>query len=144
VAAAREDDYDDDASYEQPWHNRTPAVIGASLLGIVVIGLVVLLGSFVAREFNTPERAPLNFVEPSFSATHSAASTTATTTQTITSTSPPVTTDLSATTPTSTSDTTSTETTSRRDREDGGDDRSSTTRRGPRTNVTRTVVPFRP
>lgn len=144
MAAARDDDYDDDSSDEQPWHNRTPAVIGASLLGILAIGLLVLAGSFVAHQFDKPEEAPLNFVDPSFS--EPAASTTATTTATITSTSPPVTTDLSATTttPTSTSDS-STETTSRNDDEnDDDEDRPSTTHRGPRTNVTRTVVPFRP
>lgn len=146
MAVAGQDDDDDEgdtASPEQPWHNRTPAVIGASALALVVITLVVLAVSYAVREFSKPEDAPLNFVEPSFSATESASSTpTATTTATITSTSPPKTTDLPpGPPPTSSSDTVSSETTSRR-RSDDDESGASTTRKRPRTNVTRTFDPF--
>jgi hypothetical protein len=144
AVAEQDDDYDDEESAppEQPWHNRTPAVIGASVLGVVVISFIVLTVSYVAREFSEPERAPLNFVEPSFSATAPASSRpSATTTATITTTSRPQTTDLPpGPPPTSSSDTAGTEST-RRNR-DGEDD--DTTRRRPRTNVTRTFTPFTP
>ena len=89
---------DDERSPEsEPWHNRTPAVVGASVVGVVVIGLLIMAGTFVARQFNQPEQAPLNFVEPSLSASATSSLpslSTPTTTATITSTSPPVTTDI--------------------------------------------------
>ena len=131
----------------QPWHNRTPTLLGASCLALAVIGLLIVVATAVAGQFGEPEEAPLNFVEPTYSATAIQSETTPTTTQTITSTSPPETTDInSPPTPssstTSSSETTSDETTtSRRSNED--DDRPSrTTRRGPRTNVTRTFNPY--
>src|SRR5690606_34842103 len=98
---------DDDGTDGQPWHNRTPAVAGASIAGLAVIGLLVLAVSMLTRQFSAPEQAPLDFVEPSYSAVTQAATTTATTTATITTTSPPQTTDLSAIETTSTSETTS-------------------------------------
>ncbi|WP_158021301.1 hypothetical protein [Mycolicibacterium chubuense] len=137
-----------------PWHNRTSTLLGASVAGLAVIAILIASGLWLTRQFNEPEQAPLNFVEPSFSAT-STPSSTPTTAVTATSTSPPVTTDLD---PTSTPPTTSTSasatpsdsaTTSRppstqtpRTRETTEDDEStSTTRRRPRTNVTRTLYP---
>jgi hypothetical protein len=148
VAVARQDlDYYDDeqTSPPEPWHNRTPAVIGASILGLAAIGLLILVLSFVARQFSEPEQAPLNFVEPTYSATATRSATT-TTTQTITSTSPPVTTDLDPglapppPPPTSSSETSSDDPTAEED-EDDEDDVTRTPRRGPRTNVTRTLYP---
>jgi cytoskeletal protein RodZ len=85
---------DEQSPASEPWHNRTSAVVGASVVGIVVIGLLIMAGTFVARQFNQPEQAPLNFVTPSFSASSTDSSSTPTTTATITSTSPPETTDI--------------------------------------------------
>jgi hypothetical protein len=144
MADADHDDYDDE---QTPWYNRTPNVIGASVAGLAVIGILIAAVTFVAGQFNEPTQAPLNFVEPSFSATATGSST-PTTTQTITSTSPPVTTDIDApsATTSSSSDTssssepsTSTRVTNSRPSNDGSTP--STTRRGPRTNVTRTLYP---
>ncbi|WP_234794079.1 hypothetical protein [Mycolicibacterium flavescens] len=132
-----------------PWYNRTPEVVGASLAALVVIGLLVFGATFVSRQFSEPPpQAPLNFVEPSFtsapSRTPSSPATTATT-GTITSTSPPQTTDINDTTTPSESTTSESETTSeRRPRVRDSDEQTTprTTRRGPRTNVTRTLNPF--
>ena len=133
-----------------PWHNRTPAVVGASVLGVVVIGILVLAISYMSQQFGEPEQAPLDFVEPTFSAT-SERSGTATTTQTITSTSPPQTTEIGgpldpSTTPSTTSSTTSSsETTSEPptvEEETEEEESTERTTRRPRTNVTRTLNPF--
>ena len=137
----------------EPWHNRTPAVIAASLAGIAVIGLLIMAGTFLARQVNQPEQAPLNFVEPSFSASATQSSSTPTTTATITSTSPPVTTDIdgpsSTTSSSSSSETSSTDTTSTTHTAwtkpytppSGSGSTATTTQRGPRFNVTRTASP---
>jgi cytoskeletal protein RodZ len=150
MAGEDPDDYDDEESpSEPPWYNRTPYVIGASVAGIAAIGIIIAAVTFVARQFSEPDQAPLNFVEPSFSASASHSST-PTTTATITSTSPPVTTDIngpSSTTPSS--DTSSTDTSSGPNTAwtrpytppSGEESAPSTTRRGPRTNVTRTLYP---
>jgi len=143
MAGEDRDDYDEQTP--SPWYNRTPAVVGASVVGLAVIGILIAAVTFVSGQFNEPTQAPLNFVEPSFSATDTRSST-PTTTATITSTSPPVTTDInppSSTTSssdTSSSDTsTSTRVTQSRPRND--ESAPSSTRRGPRTNVTRTLYP---
>ncbi len=95
MAGQDPDDHDDEQSPSSaPWYNRTPAVIGASVAGLAVIGILIAAVTFVSRQSNEPEQAPLNFVEPSFSATTTGSSSTPTTTATITSTSPPVTTDI--------------------------------------------------
>jgi cytoskeletal protein RodZ len=149
MAGEDPDDYEE--SSETPWYNRTPNVIGASVAGLAAIGIIIAAVTFVARQFDEPEQAPLNFVDPSFSATASH-STTSTTTATITSTSPPVTTDIngpSSTTSSSDTSTSTTDTTSgpntawtRPYTPPSGEESSpSTTRRGPRTNVTRTLYP---
>ena len=149
MAGEDPDDHDDESS-ETPWYNRTPNVIGASVAGIAAIGIIIAAVSFVVGQFDEPTQAPLNFVDPTFTATASNSSTT-TTTATITSTSPPVTTDMdgpSSTTPSS-SDTSSTETSSGPNTAwtrpytppSGEESAPSTTRRGPRTNVTRTLYP---
>src|SRR6478736_8249730 len=104
------DDYDDEESPPTPWYNRTPNVIGASVAGLAVIGILIAAVTFVSGQFNEPEQAPLNFVDPTFSATATQSSAAPTTTATITSTSPPVTTDIdapSSTTSSSSSDTSS-------------------------------------
>jgi hypothetical protein len=146
MAGEESDDYGDE---ETPWYNRTPNVIGASVAGIAAIAIIIAAVTFVSRQFNEPEQAPLNFVTPSFSASASHSSTT-TTTATITSTSPPVTTDINGpSSTTSSSDTSSTDTTSTTHTAwtqpytppSGEESAPSTTRRGPRTNVTRTLYP---
>jgi hypothetical protein len=141
---------DDNGDEETPWYNRTPNVIGASVAGIAAIGIIIAAVTFVSRQFSEPEQAPLNFVTPSFSA--SASSSTPTTTATITSTSPPVTTDING--PSSTTSSSDTSASSGTDSSgpntawtrpytppSGEESAPSTTRRGPRTNVTRTLYP---
>lgn len=130
-----------------PWHNRTSTLLGASVAAVAAIAILIMSISYVARQFNDPQQAPLNYVEPAFSATTTSESSTSTTTGTITSTSPPVTSDINPdlTPPSSTdpSSTTSRNPASRppRTREDDPDDETSTTRNRPRTNVTRTFYP---
>jgi hypothetical protein len=153
MAGQDPDDHDDEQSPSSaPWYNRTPAVIGASVVGLAVIGILIAAVTFVSRQSSKPEQAPLNFVEPSFSATATGSSSTPTTTATITSTSPPVTTDIngpSSTTSSSsgTSSGSSTDTSTRTawtkpyTPPSGDESAPTTTRRGPRTNVTRTLYP---
>jgi hypothetical protein len=153
MAGQDPDDHDDELSPSSaPWYNRTPAVIGASVVGLAVIGILIAAVTFVSRQYSEPEQAPLNFVEPSFSATATGSSSTPTTTATITSTSPPVTTDIngpSSTTSSSsgTSSGSSTDTSTRTawtkpyTPPSGDESAPTTTRRGPRTNVTRTLYP---
>ena len=80
-------DYDDDDG--QPWHNRTSTLLGASVLAILVITILIVAATALARQFDEPEQAPLDFVAPTYSATNSESAAASTTTQTITSTSPP-------------------------------------------------------
>jgi cytoskeletal protein RodZ len=152
MAGQDPDDHDDEQSPSPaPWYNRTPAVIGASVVGLAVIGILIAAVTFVSRQFNEPEQAPLNYVEPSFSATVTGSSPTPTTTATITSTSPPVTTDIDGpSSTTSSSDTSSSSSTDTSTRTawtkpytppSGEESAPTTTRRGPRTNVTRTLYP---
>ena len=152
VAGQDPDDYDGEQTPSpSPWYNRTPAVVAASLVGVVVIGVLIVAVSFVARQSNEPQQAPLNFVEPSFSATATYSPSTPTTTATITSTSPPVTTDIdgpsgttsssSATSSSDTSTPTRTAWTSPYTHASTDELTPTTTRRGPRTNVTRTLYP---
>ena len=149
MAGQDPDDCDDDGQ-SPPWYDRTPNVVGASVAGLAAIGILIAAVTFVARQFDGPEQAPLNFVDPTFSATATRLSTTPTTTATITSTSPPVTTDIDAplspapsSSDTSGSGQPSTSTRITQSRPSHGNDESgpSTTRRGPRTNVTRTLYP---
>ena len=155
MAGQDHDDYDDEQSPSAtPWYNRTPALVGASVAGLAVIGILIAAVTFVSGQFNEPEQAPLNYVEPSFSATATGSSSTPTTTATITSTSPPVTTDIDGpSSTTSSSDTSSSDTSSSTDTStrtawtkpytppSGDESAPTTTRRGPRTNVTRTLYP---
>ena len=155
MAGQDPDDHDDEQSPSSaPWYNRTPAVIGASVVGLAVVGILIAAVTFVTSQFNEPEQAPSNFVEPSFSATATGSSSTPTTTATITSTSPPVTTDIDGpSSTTSSSDTSSSDTSSSTDTStrtawtkpytppSGDESAPTTTRRGPRTNVTRTLYP---
>lgn len=142
------DPFGDDAP-PQPWHNSTGAVVGASLAGIALIAILVAAVMYVTGR--QQPAAPVDFVDPSFSAT--ASRSTSTTTATITSTTPLSTTEINAplTTPSTTgpSDTTSSSgsesqttappTFTRRPRETGG--MSPTSRNRPRTNITRTLLP---
>lgn len=153
MAGQDHDDYDDEqSSSATPWYNRTPALVGASVAGLAVIGILIAAVTFVSRQFNEPDQAPLDFVEPSFSATATHSPSTPTTTATITSTSPPVTIDIDAPSSTTSSspDTSSGTDTSTPTRTawtkpytppSGAESPPSTTRRGPRTNVTRTLYP---
>lgn len=152
--AGQDDDHDDEQlSSATPWYNRTPALVGASVAGLAVIGILIAAVTFVSRQFNEPDQAPLNFVEPSFSATATHSLSTPTTTATITSTSPPVTTDIDAPSSTTssspdtssgtdTSTPTRTASTKPHTSPSGAESPPSTTRRGPRTNVTRTLYPL--
>jgi hypothetical protein len=143
----RDDHYDEQTAPSTPWHNRTPAVVGASVVGVAVLGILLLAVSYVVHQSSETEEAPAYFVEPTFSATSTSPTTTATTTQTITSTVPPVTSDINPPSgpPTSSSDTSGSETpspeTTAEDDEDDGESRLPTTRRTPRTNITRTLYP---
>lgn len=146
VTGRDSDDYDGEQRDPSsiPWHNRTPAVLGASVLGIVAVGILVMAVTYVSRQFSEPTQAPIYYVEPSYSATAPGTSTsTPTTTQTITSTSPPITSDINPGPPTSTSDTSDSETSTPETTADEDDDetRRPTTRRTPRTNITRTLYP---
>ncbi len=142
--AGRFDEGDDG----QPWHNRTPAVVGASLLALVVVGILIVAAMALSRQFGQPEQAPIDFVEPTFSATASESA--ATTTQTITSTSPPETTDINPSSTTSGSESSSTTSSSTTSSTEPTTARTATreeepprtTRQRPRTNVTRTLNPF--
>ena len=125
-------------------------VLGYVVMALAVIGILVLAITYMSRQFGEPEQAPLNFVEPTFSAT-SPRSGTATTTQTITSTSPPQTTEIGgpldpsttpSTTSTSPSTTSSSETTSEAPTVEQDEESTERTTRRPRTNVTRTLNPF--
>jgi hypothetical protein len=148
-------DRDDEQRAPVPWHNRPSALLGASVAALVVIAILVASVSWLTSRSDRPQQAPLDFVEPSFSATTTQPAT-PTTTATITSTSPPATTDIDpgSTTPSSTSGSpaptsltppTSPPTTySPRTREDNGEDDSTptSTRRRPRLNQTRTLYPL--
>ena len=154
MAGQDHDDYDDEqSSSATPWYNRTPALVGASVAGLAVIGILIAAVTFVSHHFNEPDQAPLNFLEPSFSATATHSLSTPTTTATITSTSPPVTTDIDAPSSTTssspdtssgtdTSTPTRTASTKPHTSPSGAESPPSTTRRGPRTNVTRTLYPL--
>jgi cytoskeletal protein RodZ len=146
------DDRDDDSD-RRPWHERTSTVIGASVAGLVVIGILFLVASYVTKQYDQPEQAPQYIVdEPSGSSSATYSSSATSTTEIITSTSPPVTTDINPgdeTTTSSTSNTdttssgtsTSTTTTTTRRPPDTTDDGPTTTRNRPRLNETRTLYP---
>ena len=59
MAGPDPDDYDDEQSPSSAsWYNRTPAVIGASVVGLAVIGILIAAVTFVTSQFNEPEQAP--------------------------------------------------------------------------------------
>ena len=135
----------------EPWHNSTRAVVGASVAGVAVIGVLVAAVMFMSGG-DEPTDAPLNFVDPSFSetASESAASAT-TTTATITSTPKvstteingppgPPTTSGSSSTSSSGSESSSAPVTRPRQRENDDNPGGPTSRR-PRFNITRTLGP---
>jgi hypothetical protein len=133
----------DDDPQERPWHERTSTVVGASVAGLAVIGILFLLVSYIGQD-DAPDQAPQYFIdEPSGSTSRVSSSSATTTTETVTSTSPPVTTDINPgdETTTSSSDTTTSTypPTTRRTRTT--DDGASTSRSRPRLNETRTLYP---
>ncbi len=149
-----EDDLDEfggDEDRQPPWHNSTRAVVGASAAGVAVIG--VLVAAVMYMTGREEPAAPVDFVDPSFTATASRTSTTATT-ETITSTAPLSTTEIngppapSTTTGSSDTSTSSSESSSNpstpytRPRQRETDERpGDPTSRRPRFNVTRTLAP---
>jgi hypothetical protein len=155
VAVARpdldaEDEFADEFDGDEPpapWHNSTPAVVGASIAGLAVIGILVAAIMYVTRQ-DSPG-APVDFVDPSFSS--AAANTpTTTTTETITSTAPVSTTEINApTSPSTTSGSSETSSsgssssgpvTRPRERQTDESPGAPTSRR-PRFNITRTLAP---
>ncbi|WP_322787904.1 hypothetical protein [Mycolicibacterium austroafricanum] len=134
--------YRDETPEEPPvaWHNRTSTLLAASVAGLVAIALVITLISYVARQFNEPEQAPLYYVPPASSAS-TTRSGTSTTTETITSTSPPMTSDINPDLTTESPTTTKPSTRPPRTRETDDNGTTSTSRSRPRTNVTRTLSP---
>ncbi|WP_333563707.1 hypothetical protein [Mycolicibacterium sp. BiH015] len=142
---------DDDEARDEPpveWHNKTSTLLGASVAGLLAIALVVVLISYVARQFSEPEQAPLNYIPPPASSASATRSATSTTTGTITSTSPPITSDINPGETTTTSESTTRPSTrpprtreTDADEGDEGEEDETTTRSRPRTNVTRTLYP---
>ncbi|WKG04225.1 hypothetical protein [Mycolicibacterium sp. HK-90] len=152
------DDDDQGQPPEAPWHHSTPAVLGASVAALVVIGLV-LWAAITLTSSSEPEDAPIDFVPPTYASTSAKTSKT-TTTRTITTTRPLETTEFglpgvpdpsgttsetSGTSGTSTTETTPTTTPTTTEptltESETEDDEATTTRNRPRTNVTRTVYP---
>jgi hypothetical protein len=131
----------DDDPQGPPWHERTSTVVGASIAGLVVIGLLFLLGSYIARSFNEPEQAPQYYLDvPGSTSSRSYSTSATTTTETVTSTSPPVTTDINGD-ETTTSSSTDTSTTRGIPPHTRDSDESTTSRNRPRLNETRTLYP---
>jgi hypothetical protein len=139
-----DDDLDvaDEAPAKPSWHNSTPALAGASVAALAVIGLVVAAAVFITGQFNEPDHTPAQLVDSTANSTPTTATApgTPSTTETVTSTSPIVTTDINlpSDTPTSSTDTTSSGTSSSRRPDDSAP---STTHRRPRYNETRTLYP---
>ena len=109
-----DDEFDEDEFVEEfggdepaaPWHNSTRAVVGASAAGVAVIAALVAAVIWVTGEDESTD-APIDFVDPSFSATASQTTTSATTTPTITSTAQVSTTEINGPPPPPTSSDTS-------------------------------------
>ena len=147
-----EDEFVDEFGAEEkspPWHNSTPAVVGASVLGVAVIGILIAAAMYLTRQDDTP-KAPQEFVDPSFSSIASETTST-TTTETITSTAQVSTTEINGpTSSTTSSDTSGSSTTSSsgqspppatiHTREPEVTPGAPTSRR-PRFNITRTLPP---
>lgn len=140
------DEFGGDGPAQEPWHNSTKAVVGASAAGLAVIGVLVAAVMFVSGG-DEPTGPSMDFVEPSFSEAASATATT--TTATITSTpqlstteinGPPPTTSGSSDTSTSGSESSNPPPTFTRPRQRQDDGEGPTSRR-PRFNITRTLGP---
>jgi hypothetical protein len=146
VPVTGSDDVDvvDKPAATPPWHNSTPAVAGASVAALAMIGLVVAAAVYLTGQFGEPDRTPAEFVDSTSATTPTApgAPATPSTTETITSTSPIVTTDINlpTDTPTSTPETPSSGAATSSRRPDDGS-APSTTHRRPRYNETRTLYP---
>jgi hypothetical protein len=149
---ARDDDQDgEDAA--TPWHHSTAKVFGASVAAIAGVGLIVGAVAFVSGQADEPTQAPLNFVDPSFSATQTTASNAPTSSTSASKLPNPQTTDIDLPPPSETPPTPSSSPTAPgpptqlrppRTKEDTPDDDESgptTTRNRPRFNETRTLYP---
>jgi len=147
---AGDDDQHPDGDAPAPWHNSTAKVFGASIAALAGVGLIVGSVMYVSGQADEPTQAPLNFVDPSFSAAPETSSSSQPTTTSATRTTPPLTTDIDL--PPSSSETPPTSSppsTSRRlpsTKEDVPDDpdedsEPTSTRNRPRLNETRTLYP---
>lgn len=149
-------DDDEQGQPEAPWHHSTPAVAGASVAALAVIGLV-LWAAIALTSSGGPEDAPIDFVPPTYTSTSvktSKSTTTRTTTSQLpvttefgvpgesdtTTTSPSETSGTSTTSETSPTSTTTTTTTTESSSAGYGE-YPTTTHHRPRTNVTRTLYP---
>jgi hypothetical protein len=145
------DEFGGDEPSEEPWHNSTGAVVGASAAGIAV--LAVLVAAVVFMTGGDESQSPADFVDPSFTETAAGSATSVTTTTpTITSTpkistteinGPPAppTTSGSSDTSTSGSETSGSPAVTRPPRQREADDQDGPTSRRPRFNITRTLGP---
>jgi hypothetical protein len=145
-----DDEFGGDEPSEEPWHNSTRAVVGASAAGIAVIG--VLVAAVVFMTGGDESQSPTDFVDPSFSETAAGSATSATTTPTITTTPKISTTEINGPPPppptsgsgtsTSGSETSSSPAVTRPPRQREADaDQDGPTSRRPRFNITRTLGP---
>lgn len=151
---------DDEQGRDGPpaWHDSTAKVLAASVAALAGVGLIVGSIVFVTRQAEEPTQAPLNFVDPSFSANPSASATPSSGPSTTSATalpSQPQTTDIDLPPPSETPPpppppppSTSAGSTSRqppttREEESEDDDGPgpTTTRNRPRFNETRTLYP---
>jgi hypothetical protein len=147
-----DDEFGGDKPSEEPWHNSTRAVVGASAAGVAVLAVLVAAVMFMTG--GDESQSPADFVDPSFTETAAgSASSATTTTPTITSTPkistteingppPPPTNPGSSDTSTSGSETSSSPAVIRPPRQREADaDQDGPTSRRPRFNITRTLGP---
>lgn len=139
-----DDDRDGHDSAEPPWHESTSKLLGASVAGLAAIALVVWGVTAVSRD--EPDNTPAEFVDSTFSSSSTSDSTTSTT-STITTTRSIQTTEinpgdpaLTPPPPTSAPESPNTRSRAPRTRE-SEDDESTSTRRRPRLNETRSLYP---
>jgi hypothetical protein len=134
---------------EEPWHHSTPAVIGASVVALGVLALLVWGVVSLTSSANSPEEAPIQFVDPSFTSSTPTPSST-TTTATLTTTGPVTTTEIAG--PSDTATTSGSDTSSATSSDTSGPSTTAelphthtsdpnTSRPRVRTNVTRTLYP---
>ncbi|MBO0681322.1 hypothetical protein JRC04_27995 [Mycolicibacterium sp. S2-37] len=145
--ARNDDEHDPDAP--APWHNSTAKVLGASVAAVAGIGLIVGSVIFVTQQVGEPTQAPLNFVDPSFSATSAPSTSSAPSTTSASRPTQAQTTDIDLPPPSETPPPPPTSAeppstrppTTRENDEDDDEDGPTTTRNRPRFNETRTLYP---